>query len=617
MLLRWHVPSSPPRASLVARIALIVGYLAAAAFFLVSYSRHGVSFGRYQIDLDVYRIGSRVWLHGGALYGTLPPASSGARLPFSYPPIAAVLLTPLSLVPMAVATAALTLASAVLTALVLRMFLGSGSWRTVAFVLPGALFLEPVRNTLDYGQVNIALMALVTLDCLTARPRLPRGTLVGLAAAVKLTPAAFVLFFLLRRDYRAAGTACASFAASTAAGFLFAWHDSVVYWTSVVFQATRPGPADYAANQSIAGLLARAGADVHSAAGTALWLALSAVVVVLACSGMRQAFARSADTWALSVNAFAALLISPISWSHHWVWGELAMLALALASVARRQRGGLTVALCGLAVFAAAPQWWFPSGGNRELHWAAWQQVLGSSYVLLALTVLALSASRRLAQQFADGAEGGDRQRRAVRPLSRAPVWQGNHAGSHEVQAVEERGDLVPGTGREVDACRGVGGPGGLDHGGWDAIAGSRRDDKEAAGAQPAADRGNDAGRVVLVSDEIEDRHEQHRYWTREVDVSGQDRIVEDGLGVLDVRADCGDAVRRSQPRVRVQGDDGITVDVHDPRGRLDGARHLVGVQPFRHAAAEVKELGDAAFGEQADGAAEKAAACPEQPLRL
>ena len=76
----------------------------------------------------------------------------------------------------------------------------TASWWTVGWLLPAALFLEPVRNTLNYGQVNVALMALVAADCLAAAPRWPRGALVGLAAAVKLTPAAFVLFFLLRRD---------------------------------------------------------------------------------------------------------------------------------------------------------------------------------------------------------------------------------------------------------------------------------------------------------------------------------------------------------------------------------------------------------------------------------
>jgi alpha-1,2-mannosyltransferase len=383
-----------------ARGGLIAANVAAITFFLLSYSRHGVGFGPYRIDLDVYRIGSAVWLHGGRLYGPLPPTTAGARLPFSYPPVAAMLLSPLALVPMAVATTALTLVTIALAALVVRLFLrsvagqGAGSWWTVGWLLPAALLLEPVRNTLGYGQVNVALMALVTLDCLTAAPRWRRGALVGVAAAVKLTPAAFVLFFALRRDWPAVRAAAASFAVSTGAGFLLGWRDSVAYWTSVIFQAGRPGSPVYAANQSIQGVLARAGLDPHSAAGTAAWLALSALVVVAACLGMRPALDRGAAAWALSLNALAALLVSPISWSHHWVWGETAMLTLALMSARGRRPGGLALAAAGVAVFAAAPQWWFPSGGNRELGWALWQQAVGSSYVILAAAVLLLAAAR-------------------------------------------------------------------------------------------------------------------------------------------------------------------------------------------------------------------------------
>jgi alpha-1,2-mannosyltransferase len=394
-----HFAASPGRPATPFSRGLVVAVnLAALTFFLLSWSGHGVGFAHYRIDLDVYRIGGQAWVHGGNLYGTLPATAAGIRLPFSYPPIAAVLLSPLSLVPMAVASAALTLATIALEALVLRTFLrslgGAGSWWTAGLLLPAALFLEPVRSTLGYGQVNVALMALVAPDCLAARTRWPRGALVGIAAAVKLTPAAFVLFFLLRRDYRAAGTAAAAFGASTGAGFLLAPRDSARYWTSVIGATGRPGSPAYAANQSIEGVLARAGLDPGGPAGAVLWLGLSAVVLALAVRGMRRAFADgSADAWALSLNAFAALLVSPISWSHHWVWGETAMLTLAVLSRRDRRRGGLAVAAAaGLAVFAAAPQWWFPSGGNRELHWAAWEQVAGGSYVILAAAVLLLSA---------------------------------------------------------------------------------------------------------------------------------------------------------------------------------------------------------------------------------
>jgi alpha-1,2-mannosyltransferase len=167
----------------------------------------------------------------------------------------------------------------------------------------------------------------------------------------------------------------------------------VRYWTSIIVQTGRPGDLIYAANQSIQAVLGRAGLDPSTRAGTAVWLALSAVVLVLALSAMRDALARSADAWALSLNAFAALLISPISWSHHWVWAEPGLLALAVISRHDRHRAGLATAVAGLAVFGAAPQWWFPFGENREAHWAVWQQIIGSSYVVFAAVVLLLAGT--------------------------------------------------------------------------------------------------------------------------------------------------------------------------------------------------------------------------------
>lgn len=402
--------------------------LGTVMFFLLSFSARGIGFGPYHIDLDVYRIGGQTWLHRGDLYGPLPPTQQGVGLPFSYPPIAAVLLAPLSLLPMTAAAVLLSLATVVLTAVVLRVFLAAArpavrlSWRTVGWLLPAALLLEPVRNTLGYGQVNVLLMALVAADCLARGPRWPRGVLVGLAAAVKLTPGAFVLFFLLRRDYLAARNAALSFCVTTAAGFVLAPRDSVRYWTAIVVQPGRPGNPAYAANQSIQAVLARAGLDPHAGAGLALWLALSVVTVLLAWRGMRDAVERGRDAWALSLNAFAALLVSPISWSHHWVWGETAMLVLACLGLQRprgaRRRVMLACAAAGTVLFAVSPQWWLPYGGDRELHWAVWQELAGSGYVLLAVAVLVVSAAgggtRRQAAAAGPAADAGVREHAAA-----------------------------------------------------------------------------------------------------------------------------------------------------------------------------------------------------------
>jgi alpha-1,2-mannosyltransferase len=386
-------------APFLARAALVTVNLAAVTFFLLSYSRRGVGFGPYHIDLDVYRIGARVWLHGGNLYGPLPATRAGVRLPFTYPPVAAIVLAPFALVPYPAAATVLTLATVALLATVLRVFLrrlagpAAGSPWVLAWLLPSALFLEPVRATLSFGQVNVVLMTLVSLDCLAETPRWPRGALTGLAAAVKLTPGAFVLFFLLRGDYRAAARAGLSFAAATAAGFAAAWHDSVPYWTRTVYQVGRAGNPASVSNQCILAVLARAGLDPHSPTGVAAWLALSAVVVIVASRGMRYALAASEDCLALALNAFATLLISPVSWAHHWVWCDPALLTMAVLGSRHRSRPARAAAATGLGVFAVAPQFWFPHGLQREIGWRALQQATGCSYVLFAALILVLASS--------------------------------------------------------------------------------------------------------------------------------------------------------------------------------------------------------------------------------
>lgn len=183
-----------------------------------------------------------------------------------------------------------------------------------------------------------------------------------------------------------------SFAACTGLGFLLAPGDSMRYWTSAVFDTvSRIGNPAYAPNQSIVGVLERAGLHQGTPAATSAWLALSAAVFTVACLGMRRAFAAADAHLALVLNAFASLLASPISWSHHWVWAGPAVLALAAVGRDGRQRTAWLAPVSGMVIFIAAPQWWF----DREPHWALWQQAAGSSYVLFAAAVLIMSTRMR------------------------------------------------------------------------------------------------------------------------------------------------------------------------------------------------------------------------------
>lgn len=318
----------------------------------------------------------------------MPATAVGLALPFTYPPIAAVFLAPATLVPLPAAGVVLTVLTVVLLLVVIALAAGalwpaSSRWLLAGAVLPVAMFLEPVRETVFYGQINVLLMALVAIDCLAGRTRLPRGVLVGLAAAVKLTPAAFVLFFLLRKDYRAVRNAGAAFAATTAAGFLLAWPDSVRYWTGAVFDTGRIGTPHFAGNQSLSAVLARFGIDQPGR--SAVWLLGVAAVLALAVLGMRRALAAGLPLVALGVNALAILICSPVSWSHHWVW--LAPVLLAFAAQWRLPLAAV-IAGAGVVLFMAGPQWSFPETINREYQWNFMQQLVGNLYLYFAVAVL-------------------------------------------------------------------------------------------------------------------------------------------------------------------------------------------------------------------------------------
>jgi alpha-1,2-mannosyltransferase len=343
------------------------------AFVLVGLVIHT---GGRHIDLEVYRFGVQAWLSGGDMYGPLPETSGRIALPFIYPPFAALLMTPLAVVPWTVPSGgrggALSVAS---IALPLALAVTPGS--PIDFDTPTGgitLSLEPVLQTIEFGQINLLLMALVALDCLVDHPRWPRGMLIGIAAAVKLTPAAFVLFFLLRRDFRAAVVAALSGVAATAVGFATAPRESLAFWLGNPTGGVSGSP--FFTNQTFQAVLVRAGVD--GTARTVGWLLLSAALLAIAVPVIRRAPA----PLALVATAGVALLASPTSWSHHWVWVAPALLVAAASAWRARSVGWAVVTVVAGLVFVIAPhRLGLPRAGEVELGWSAWQQIVGSTYV--------------------------------------------------------------------------------------------------------------------------------------------------------------------------------------------------------------------------------------------
>lgn len=376
------------------RPKLIICGLLAVAFALVTWliahdpwSPRSALDG-YRVDLDVYQLGARRWLAGHDLYLPIHPAHS-QPLPFLYPPLAAILFAPFALQPLPLAGVEITALSVLALAAVLWIVLRSlrpwgttaNRWLLLGALLPVALVFEPVRATIGFGQINLLLMALVTADCLVRAPRWPRGVLIGLAAAIKLTPAAFVLLLLLRKDWRATAWAAVSFVVCGGIGALLDWRDSLAYWTKIAYQTNRIDIA-VVNNQSITSVLMRLG--LTSPLRDAVWLVLVVMFVVIAALAIRRAVAGGHRALALSLNAVLELLVSPISWSHHWVWSV--PLTLSLAVLGRRSRAVLPLiaALGALLLFTTAPQWAHP----MFLTWGFFGQLVGNCYVWFGVAVL-------------------------------------------------------------------------------------------------------------------------------------------------------------------------------------------------------------------------------------
>ncbi len=357
----------------------------------------------YRIDVDVYQMGAQAWLHGRPLYadGVMFHTPSGLSLPFTYPPLAAIVFCPFAWLGMPTASIVITcvnLALLIISTFVLlsclevrpsRCWLPGPlwvrrTWLTLAVAAASTIWLEPIKSNFAYGQINVVLMTLVVADCLPRRTPWPRGLLLGMGIALKLTPAVFLLYFLLRRDSRAALTALASFASATAAGFVLAWGDSWEYWTRTVSETDRIGSAALNTNQNIAGVLARLGLGGH--ARFLLWVVGCLAVLAVTVWAVRRVLGAGEPALAVTSVALFGLVVSPISWSHHWVWMLPAVLVPAVLAYRRGSAALAAVSASGVVLMV-----WTPIDlmvKHHETSATLWRQIVGTSYVWWALAAI-------------------------------------------------------------------------------------------------------------------------------------------------------------------------------------------------------------------------------------
>jgi alpha-1,2-mannosyltransferase len=388
---------------------------AALASYLAAVFCHPHGLVLTWFDLHVYQAAGTVAWRAPATLDSwqLQPGNQ-----FTYTPFAAMLFAGTRWLPPGVLGWLMTSAGLAALGLTGWVTLGALGWRGhrragLALALCGAaLWTEPVARTLRLGQVELLLMAIVVWDLCRPGTRRWRGVGVGVAAAVKLVPLIFIPYLLLTRRFRAAMVACGTFAALGAAGLLVLPQASLQWWFGPDFlQATRTGFIGFVANQSLRGLATRDAGSVTAA--TWWWLGTA---VVTAAAGLLAAACldlagRPVHGWVTC--ALTGLLVSPVSWDHHWVWLVPGLAVLADTAIRARAaaRAGLWAAAAALTgLFGAWPSLWEPgsplvpwgliwyadadpggvgAAGASEYHWRGLGWLAGNLYVLAGLACLA------------------------------------------------------------------------------------------------------------------------------------------------------------------------------------------------------------------------------------
>jgi alpha-1,2-mannosyltransferase len=363
----------------------------------------------HYFDLRVYHGAVDWWLAGQPLYSFLLPHT---RYGFTYPPFAAVVMTPLAALSEPVAGILSTVASAAivvattwwLVAPVARRA-GWSPWYAVGVAVPVIVVSDPVRETIGFGQVNLVIVALVLADVVALR-RGGRwaGVGIGLAAAVKLTPAVFILYLLLTRRWRAAAVAAGAFMAATVLAAAVAPRTSLAFWTQAVWDTSRVGRLDKTSNQSLLGMLARLAEPGQPS--RLVWAVLAGGVLILAMRRAVQAFRQGDELVGVTVTGLAGCLVSPISWTHHLYWVVPAAVVLVDVAAGARLAGttpwwvrahgrvvarSAAAAVCAMVVIFWSGLIWYVEPATGVHHRKDLWGVLGEdTYGLLMIALLLL-----------------------------------------------------------------------------------------------------------------------------------------------------------------------------------------------------------------------------------
>jgi alpha-1,2-mannosyltransferase len=371
-----------PRPSAAAVVAGGLACAAAVAWLLVVHL--GAAPDQRLVDLDVYRLAGRAVTHGQNLYAVR--AHPPQLLPFTYPPFAALLAIPLSWGSFTVVGWLWTVGEVATTVAVTviafrRAWPRLGRWWPLAAGLTAGALQQmlPLRDEIKFGQVDELLVLLVLLDFALLLPRRGGGILTGIAAAIKLTPAVFIVYLLVTGRRRAAAVALGTFAAATGLAAVVLPSDSRRYWSDALWHSERLRANAGTSNQSLRGIWLRAVGDGHTE--TVLWLVSVALVAVVGFYLARRAYAAIGESMGIAITGLLAVLLSPVSWIHHLCW--LLLVVAAIVGTGERRQWLLAAAV---SVPFVVPLPWI--GSHLRADGMPLAGVIVDAYALLALLLV-------------------------------------------------------------------------------------------------------------------------------------------------------------------------------------------------------------------------------------
>lgn len=264
-----------------------------------------------------------------------------------------------------------------------------------------------MQQNLQMGQINVVLALMVLVDVTLPNKHPAKGILIGIGAGMKLTPALVAVYYFVTGQWRSGLRAFGTFLATALIGFALWPTWSWSYWTAHIFE-NRIGP-NHLGNQSLLGTVGRLvmAANGPATAVRPLWLLLSLLVVGVCLLVLRRS---NQDAHGLTFCALAAtiLLVSPLSWSPHWILLAPAVVLCVRSAPGTKARVAVALGL-GLLAFA-----WPVNGVWSGLLWTvypaefwhpptspAWHGLIyygvASSYTIIGLITLivCLQALRR------------------------------------------------------------------------------------------------------------------------------------------------------------------------------------------------------------------------------